>query len=117
MNIDNVLERLNQSKFRARFKLSIREKQYINKVGLEKIKSHAKDFIRDRLAPSYIANDGKQTPMRGHPVFVAQHACACCCRDCLYKWHGIIKGITLSESQQDEIIDLLMTWIEKQYRK
>lgn len=43
------------------------------------------------MAPKNIDNDGKQTPMRGHPVFIAQHATATCCRECLKKWHNIKK--------------------------
>ncbi len=31
----------------------------------------------------------RQTPFRGHPVFIAQHATATCCRECLAKWHRI----------------------------
>lgn len=56
---------------------------------MDTIRSHASDFVRTRLAPAQIPNDGKQTPMRGHPVFLAQHATGCCCRGCLYKWHRI----------------------------
>ena len=40
---------------------------------MDRIRQHAEDFISKREAPAYIANDGKQTPMRGHPVFIAQH--------------------------------------------
>ena len=70
---------------------------YVNFVkdvkGLEEIEEHAKKFVKDRLSSDNILNDGKQTPMRGHPVFIAQHACACCCRAegrswCAAAWHG-----------------------------
>ena len=37
---------------------------------MDKIYSHACDFIRDRVASTEPANDGKQTQMRGHPVFI-----------------------------------------------
>ena len=67
-----------------------------------------------RLAPAIIANDGKQTPMRGHPIFVAQHATGCCCRGCLEKWHHIPKGRPLTLQEQEYIVQILMTWIEKQ---
>lgn len=80
------------------------------------IRSHAADFIRTRLAPAVIPNDGKQTPMRGHPVFKAQHACACCCRGCLNKWYKVPKNKELSESQQKKIVNLLMAWIEKEMK-
>ena len=82
--------------------------------GLETIQRHAADFIRTRLAPASIPNDGKQTPMRGHPVFIAQHACACCCRGCLHKWYHVPVGRELTENEQERIVKLLMAWIERQ---
>lgn len=36
--------------------------------------AHPRDFIAKRPAPAIPANDGKQTPFRGYPVFGAQHA-------------------------------------------
>ncbi|MBR2671316.1 MAG: DUF4186 domain-containing protein [Oscillospiraceae bacterium] len=113
--IDEALEKLNRSKFRSSFRLSEQDVQYIDEKGMETIRSHAEDFVRTRLAPAYIENDGKQTPMRGHPVFKAQHACACCCRGCLEKWYRVRKGTELSEVQQKKIVDLMMVWLERQY--
>lgn len=54
-----ILDRLAKSKFRSRFKLRAKELEYINEKGLDKIRSHACDFIRDRVAPSEPVNDGK----------------------------------------------------------
>ena len=65
--------------------------QYIEDKGLDKIREHAYDFVNKRLAPQYIENDGRQTPTKGHPVFISEHATATCCRGCLYKWHKIEK--------------------------
>lgn len=79
----NVLDKLAKSKFRSKFKLRAKEIEYIKDKGLNTIYSHACDFIRDRVAPVEPINDGKQTPMRGHPVFIAQHATATCCRGCI----------------------------------
>lgn len=112
--IDQALDKLKKSDFRARFHLSEKDKQYIESKGLDTVRKHAQDFVKNRLAPAQIPNDGKQTPMRGHPVFVAQHACACCCRGCLNKWYKVPKGIQLSEIQQEKIVNLLMAWIERQ---
>ena len=89
MDYQKVLENLKKSPFRAKFKLKEKDFEYIKQKGLDKIKQHAYDFINSRLAPAKPKNDGKQTPMRGHPVFVAQHATATCCRGCLEKWHKI----------------------------
>ena len=109
-----IFERLQRSAFRSRFHLGQQEREYALEKGTEVLRSHAKDFVRKRLAPASIPGDGRQTPMRGHPVFVAQHACACCCRSCLAKWHGIPAGRELSREQQDSIVSLLMAWIEKE---
>ena len=64
-------------------------------------------------ALEYIENDGKQTPMRGHPVFISQHATATCCRGCLYKWHHISKNRKLTSHEIDFIVCLIMEWIKK----
>ena len=111
---DDILERLSKSTFRVRFKLRDKEKQYIEQKGLDRIKSHAEDFSRDRVSPSIIPNDGKQTPMKGHPVFIAQHATATCCRGCINKWHKIPKDVELTQEQQDYIVGLIMEWIKRQ---
>lgn len=84
---------------------------------MEKIAQHAKEFVKERLAPANPKNDGKQTPMKGHPIFVAQHATACCCRGCLNKWYGVKMGVPLSEVQQQKIVNLLMAWTEKQVKQ
>ena len=109
------LDELSKSKFRSSFHLRKYMIDYINDKGLDKIKEHAYDFINTRLKPKDIPNDGKQTPMKGHPVFIAQHACACCCRGCLYKWHHIEKDRELSNDEVDYIVNLLMKWIIKEY--
>ncbi len=109
-----LFRRLARSKFRSRFRLSGADMQYIQEKTMPVIGKHAADIIASRLAPAYIENDGRQTPMKGHPVFIAQHACACCCRGCLEKWHGIPKGHALSEAEQAYVKDVLMTWIESQ---
>ncbi len=111
--MEEILYRLSLSKFRSSFHLTKYMKEYINEKGLDVIEKHAYDFINTRLRPSYIKNDGKQTPMKGHPVFIAQHACACCCRGCLEKWHHIEKGRELTDKEVDYIVKLLMEWIKK----
>ena len=108
-----LFERLDNSKFRSSFHLKQKDIDYINEKGLDTIRQHAKNFIAKREATAYIANDGKQTPMRGHPVFIAQHATATCCRECIRKWHKIQPGKELSQVQQDYLVDVIMTWIQK----
>ena len=109
-----MLVRLSQSNFRSRFRLKAQDKQYIREKGWNTIADHAADFVSKRLAPAQPKNDGKQTPMRGHPVFIAQHACACCCRGCLHKWYHVPVGRELTENEQKRIVKLLMAWIERQ---
>lgn len=115
-NYQDILDKLSKSDFRKKFHLSEKDLSYIDSKGMDTIRKHACDFIASRISPADIKNDGKQTPMRGHPVFIAQHACACCCRRCLYKWHHIQEGRTLNKDEQDYIVNLIMIWIEKEYK-
>ena len=106
--------RLAKSKFRSRFHLSAFERGLVNEKGMETIRAHCAGFIETRLAPAYPPNAGRQSPMRGHPVFVAQHACACCCRDCLAKWWKVPCGTPIPAERQRGIVDFLMAWIERE---
>jgi exodeoxyribonuclease V alpha subunit len=111
-----ALKFLTRSSFRSKFKLTYQDRAYIKEKGLPTIRKHALDFITTRIAPRSPKNDGKQTPMRGHPVFVAQHATGTCCRGCIQKWHGIAKGNALTLGEILFITDLIMTWIEEQIK-
>ena len=111
---EEVFERLERSAFRRRFRLGTGERAYVRAKGMGTIREHAVAFVGDRLAPAVPRNDGKQTPMRGHPVFIAQHACGCCCRGCLRKWHGIAEGRELGADEKGYVVDLLMAWIGRQ---
>ena len=113
-NIESVLNNLSKSNFRSKFHLKPKDIEYINEKGMDKIREHAFDFISKRLRPETITNDGKQTPMKGHPVFIAQHATATCCRECIRKWHKMQPGRELSQVQQDYLVDVIMTWIQQE---
>ena len=110
--INQSLNSLKKSSFRSKFRLKQKDRDYITGKGLETIRGHAFQFINTRVALDFPKNDGKQTPMRGHPVFIAQHATATCCRGCISKWHGIEKGRALNEKEVDFVVALLMRWIE-----
>ena len=112
--IRNKLFSLKKSKFRSKFKLTPEDRDYTATRGLETIRDHAFDFVNSRIGPDFPKNDGQQTPMRGHPVFIAQHATATCCRKCLQKWHGIEKGRALTAAEVDYVVALIMGWIERQ---
>ena len=111
--IDQALEKLNNSKFRSSFKLTKKELSYIDEKGMDVIRAHAADFVKTRLAPANPPNDGKQTPMHGHPAFKAMHATACCCRGCMQKWYKVSTNRSLTEDEQRRIVNLIVAWIEK----
>ena len=110
---NDFFARLSRSDFRRRFHLNEKDKAYIIEKGADIIRSHARNFVEKRLSPENPENDGKQTPMKGHPVFVAQHATACCCRGCIEKWHNIPSGKVLTQAEQEYITDVIMEWIER----
>ena len=112
--LDEVFARLPHSTFRSRFRLGARERAYLEAKGFPTILSHARDFIQQRLAPAQPGNDGKQTPMRGHPVFIAQHATATCCRSCLAKWHDIPAGTALTSAECEHVAAALERWLRTQ---
>ena len=112
--INNKLLELSNSKFRNSFHLRKYMIKYIDEQGMDKILEHSYDFVNQKLV-ILKDNDGKQTPMKGHPVFIAMHACACCCRGCLEKWHDIPKNKKLSNNEINYIVTILMEWIKKEY--
>lgn len=113
--IKNILDRLSKSKFRSSFHLKDKDILYIEDKGIDKIRNHAYDFVIKRLADTSNVTDGKQTPMKGHPVFIAQHATGTCCRGCLEKWHHISKNKNMTDDDIKYVVDIIMSWIEKEY--
>ena len=114
MQIDERIDRIGRQPFRARFALRGRDRATAILRGPAAIRAHARDLIAQRLAPARPRNDGKQTPYRGHPVFVAQHATATCCRVCLARNHGIARGAHLTAEEQGYVVDVICRWIERQ---
>ncbi len=110
-DLDDLFAALSRSKFRSRFRLGPKDRAYLDEKTLPVILEHGREFILQRLAPAEPRNDGRQTPMRGHPVFIAQHATATCCRGCLAKWHYIPKGKPLSEEQVEYAIGAIERWL------
>lgn len=113
--IKNIFDRLSKSKFRSSFYLKDKDILYIEDKGIDKIRNHAYDFVIKRLADTSNVTDGKQTPMKGHPVFIAQHATGTCCRGCLEKWHHISKNKNMTDDDIKYVVDIIMSWIEKEY--
>ena len=112
--IDERLDALAKQRFRASFHLRGRERALVELRGLRAIRSHANDLIATRVAPANPARDGKQTPYRNHPVFVAQHATATCCRGCLERNHQIARGYELTADERRYMTELIMRWIERE---
>lgn len=112
----DILDSLAKSKFRNSFHLKQVDFDYIDKKGLETIKAHAYNFVKTRLSDTSKIPDGKQTPTKGYPVFIAQHATATCCRECLYKWHNIEKDRLLTQSEIDYVVDVIMQWIAREIK-
>ena len=113
-DLEELFSALAKSAFRQRFHLQDKDRLYLCNKGLNTILSHAEDFISKRLAPTFPTNDGKQSPFKVHPVFVAQHATACCCRGCLAKWHRIPKVKPLSDNETAYICAVLEHWLRKE---
>lgn len=113
-DLDELFAALSRSRFRSRFRLGRKETDYIRQRGMETVLAHARQFVESRLADAEPVNDGKQTPMRNHPVFIAQHATATCCRGCLGKWHRIGKGRPLAQDEVDYIVGVIERWLRQQ---
>jgi len=113
-DLDELFAALGRSRFRRRMRLRQKEWQYLQQKTLPVVLEHARRFVLQRLAAANPRNDGRQTPMRGHPVFVAQHATATCCRNCLARWHRIAKGKPLSERQIEYIVRVIERWLREQ---
>jgi hypothetical protein len=111
---DELFAALARSKFRSRFRLGVKETAYLNEKTHAGVLEHGRRFVVERLADAEPKNDGRQTPMRGHPVFIAQHATATCCRGCLAKWHRIPQGKPLTPEQIDYVVGVLARWLEKE---
>ena len=113
-SLDDKLDALARQPFRARFHLRGGDRATAQLRGPATMRLHARDLIARRLAPAEPRNDGRQTPFRGHPVFVAQHATATCCRSCLERWHQIPKGRKLSCQEVGYVVDVICRWIERE---
>jgi predicted Fe-S protein YdhL (DUF1289 family) len=94
--------------------LNAPDRNYLERRGIAVVLDHAADFIEKRLASAHPPNDGKQTPWRGHPVFVAQHATATCCRGCLEKWHAIPKGREMTEPEKHHVLEVIELWLVRE---
>jgi hypothetical protein len=112
-DFDDLFDALRKSPFRCRFRLGLQDRAYLEQKTLAVVLDHGRQFVRQRLASAAPRNDGRQTPMRGHPIFVAQHATATCCRACLARWHGIAPGRTLTDEEIEYVVEVLGRWLAR----
>ena len=113
-DLDTLFTEFARSSFRRRFALRGAELAYARARHRDAMVRHASELLRTRLFSALPAKDGRQTPYRGHPVFVAQHATATCCRGCLLKWHGIPKGRELTEHEKEHVLRVIQRWLTEQ---
>ena len=106
-------KKLSESGRLEKFVLGEPEKEYVTSRGMDILRLHATDFVNKRLAPANPKNDGRQTPTKGHPVFIAQHATGCNDRDGVQEFFGIEKGVELTEEQVNKIVAVILRWIEE----
>ena len=111
--VADTLGRLSQSAFRSSYTLSAHDADYARRKGRDVIGRHAREMLAQRVGAAQPYKDGKQTPWRGHPVFTAQHATACCCRGCIERWHHIPRGRALSSEDINRLASLVMAWIDR----
>jgi hypothetical protein len=112
--LDERIDRIGRQRFRSKFHLCGRDRGLAELRGPQTLRAHAREIIAKRLAPAEPYKDGKQTPYHGHPVFVAQHATATCCRSCLERNHGIAKGRDLTADEQEYAVDVICRWIARE---
>ena len=113
-DITSIRAKLDKDGRSNKFTLGEAEVEYIQSRGIDILRLHATDFIQKRIAPAEPKNDGHQTPTKGHPVFIAQHACGCNDRDAVETFFSLKKGKQLSEKEVTLIVDVLISWMHDQ---
>ncbi len=108
-----LLEKVAKCDYRAEIDLGAEDIEYINSRGFDMMIKHAQDFVERRLGPARPRNEGKQTPLKGHPLFLAQHATGSDSRRALSEYHGIAEGKELSRQQIDYVTDVVLRWLEE----
>ena len=114
IDIERAFHLLAASSFRRKFRLQGRELAYLQTWGLDRVMEQGRKLIDERLAPASPRNDGRQTPWGNHPIFVAQHATATCCRGCLAKVREIAKGHELTADEKSYVLQTIRRWLESQ---
>lgn len=91
-----------------------RAENHARRKGRIRLKEAIRKRILQSVGPAMHARDGRQTPLEGsgNVIYYAQHAVACCCRTCMEYWHGIPKGVALTEGQVGYFSELVMMYVD-----
>ncbi|HEX8171231.1 MAG TPA: DUF4186 family protein [Thermoanaerobaculia bacterium] len=114
IDLDAAFARLAASAFRRKQRLYGRELAYLQMWGIPHVMKQAEEILRKRVAAAEPRNDGRQTPWRNHPVFVAQHATGTCCRGCIAKTYEIEKGHALTDEELRLLLGAIERWLTSQ---
>lgn len=109
-----IKSNLENHEIRHKFDLGDAEREYVRERGMKIIRLHTTDFVKKRLQPASPRNDGRQTPTKGHPVFLAQHATATSSRISMETIHGVPTGEPLTDRQVEWTVDVILQWLEEQ---
>ncbi|MCL7451690.1 MAG: DUF4186 domain-containing protein [Anaerolineae bacterium] len=92
--------------------IDLKAMNHARRKGRQGLREAARHRLKKYTAPQHPFRDGMQTPWEGNVIFYAQHALACCCRTCLEYWHGIPKGVELSDEELDYLVELMMMYVD-----
>lgn len=88
-----------------------RARNHARRKGRSGLRERVRIELAKKVGPAKPFRDGTQTPLEGNIIYYAQHALACCCRTCMEYWHGIQKGVELTDDELDYFVELVMCYI------
>ena len=99
---------------------TVRALNYVHRKGRRALRDALAKRIRQSVGPSQPFRDGAQTPFESATegrmaLYYAQHATASCCRKCIVVWHGIPKGIELSNGDVRYLAQLGMEYFAHRF--
>jgi hypothetical protein len=98
---------------RKKFKLNKNEIDYIQSVGLIKVREDIVEYINKRVKKP--APEIKLEFNKTHPINIAKLATGLCCRKCINECFKIGEWSVLSEEEEETYTTVLMKWISSQY--
>ncbi|MBE7467628.1 MAG: DUF4186 family protein [Anaerolineales bacterium] len=92
--------------------IDLKAENHARRKGRSKLREAIRARLKKSVGTASPSFDGRQTPDHGNIIYYAQHALACCCRTCMEYWHGIPKGVELSDEQIDYFTELIMKYVD-----